>query len=69
MSQASLEAQEPRRRELSCMTKYELAEMCRKGIKTPDGRLVTITGVAAPVVEWGKEEIVQTILDAEFRPV
>jgi len=63
---SGVQAQEPRRRELSRKSKFALAEMCRTGIRRRDGDLSYVEGGYAPVIEWTKEEIVQAILDAEF---
>ena len=60
------EAREPRRRTLARMSKYALAQMCQAGVRTPAGTRVVIEGGAAPVIDWAKDEIVETILDVEF---
>lgn len=67
MSQPSqMETRERRRRALSRMSKFQLAEICRAGITTPDGSQVIIEG-AHPVITWTKDEIILSILDVEFR--
>jgi hypothetical protein len=64
---SEVQAREPRRRELSRMSKFALAQMCRTGItRRRDGGLSYVEGGYAPVIEWTKEEITQAILDAEF---
>ena len=63
---SEVQAREPRRRELSRKSKFALAQMCRTGItRRRDGGLSYVEG-AYPVIEWTKEEIVQSVLNAEF---
>jgi hypothetical protein len=53
-----------RRRELTKLPKWRLARMCADGVATPTGGVCVIEG-AYPVAEWRKDEIVESILNAE----
>ena len=60
------DARASRRRELKRMSKSALARMCQTGIiRRRDGGLSYVEG-AYPVIQWTKEEIVQSVLNAEF---
>jgi hypothetical protein len=64
---SEVQARESRRRQLSRMSKFALAQMCRTGItRRRDGGLSYVEGGYAPVIQWTKEEIIQAVLDAEF---
>lgn len=63
--EASQRARDARVRELTRMTKRDLAAMCAAGIQAPDGGRVVVEGGAGPVASWTKDEIVSTILGIE----
>ncbi len=55
-----------RRQALSKMTKARLIRMCRAGVTRPDGGRTVIEGGMYPLEQWTKDEVVSSILDAEF---
>jgi hypothetical protein len=57
-----------RRRELTKLPKWRLARMCADGVTTPTGGVSYIEG-AYPVAQWRKDEIVESILNAECGPL
>ena len=67
MDQEYFQAREPRRKELTAMSKAALIEMCRSGVPNPRGGRTHVYG-AHPLEKWRKDEIVSTILDIEFPP-
>jgi hypothetical protein len=54
-----------RKKQLTRMSMQDLAAMCRRGVHRPDGGITVIEG-AYPVEDWTREEIVTSILNAEF---
>jgi hypothetical protein len=57
---------EARRRELSKMSKAELCRMYRRGVRTPEGRLVAHGGGMYPLETWRKDEVISSILGIEY---
>jgi len=58
-----------RRRELNKLTKTQLARICARGVRTPDGGISYIEGGAHPLSAWRKDEIADSILRAEYGPL
>jgi hypothetical protein len=52
--------------QLQRMTKAALVQMCRTGVRRPDGGRTQIEGGYAPVRDWSKDDIVNSILAVEF---
>jgi hypothetical protein len=57
-----------RRTALSKMTKARLIIMCRTGVSTPDGGRVIIEGGMYPLTAWSKDDLIASILSAEYPP-
>jgi hypothetical protein len=57
-----------RRAELARMTKARLISMCRTGIAKPDGGRAVIEGGMYPLTAWSKDDLVSSIMSAEFPP-
>jgi hypothetical protein len=57
-----------RRAELARMRKSDLIRMCRAGVATPGGGVCYIEGGMYPLDQWQKDEIVASILNAEYPP-
>ncbi|WP_225730949.1 MULTISPECIES: hypothetical protein [unclassified Nocardia] len=55
-----------RRAGLNRLTATRLRTMYRAGIRTPEGRVVEYLEGAKPLHRWTKEELINTILAAEF---
>jgi hypothetical protein len=57
-----------RRAQLRKMTRGQLAALCQAGIITPDGRRVVIEGGVTPPSQWSKDDLVASVMQAEFPP-
>lgn len=66
MADLSKAAWDARAMRLNRMTKTQLIDMYRRGIKNPYGSLVRYGGGAHPPEHWRKDEVVNTILAIEF---
>jgi hypothetical protein len=64
VTQPQPKTRDQRARELSRLSKRDLAAMCRDGIRAPDGGLVCVEG-AYPVITWDKHDIINSILSIE----
>jgi hypothetical protein len=56
-----------RRGQLARMTKARLIALCRSGVTRPDGGRSIIEG-AYPLESWTKDDLVSSIMAAEFPP-
>jgi hypothetical protein len=57
-----------RRRQLAKMAKARLIALCRSGVTRPDGGRSIITGGMYPLEQWTKDDLVASIMAAEFPP-
>jgi hypothetical protein len=68
-SRADLEARRSARRAaLARMPKARLITMCRTGVTAPGGGRVVIEGGMYPLTAWSKDDLIASIMSAEFPP-
>jgi hypothetical protein len=60
------EARYARQAELRKLTKTRLIARYKRGITTPDGRTVRYLSSAYPIEQWSKDDVISSILDAEY---
>lgn len=58
-----------RRAALNRKTKRDLIRICKAGVRTPEGGICTIEGGMYPLEQWRKDEIVDSIVRAEYGPL
>lgn len=69
VSRADLEARRnARRAALARTTKGRLIDLCRAGVTKPGGGRVIIEGGMHPLTDWSKDDLVSSIMSAEFPP-
>jgi hypothetical protein len=57
-----------RRGQLAKMTKARLIALCRSGVTRPDGGRSIIDGGMYPLEQWSKDDLISSIMTAEFPP-
>jgi hypothetical protein len=65
---STIQSRDQRRAALNRKTKAELIRLCKAGVPTPDGGVCHIEGGMYPLEKWTKEEVVNSILSAEYPP-
>lgn len=55
-----------RARQLDRLPKSRLIAMYRAGVLTPDGGIRRYGGSAHPIERWSKQEVINSILSAEY---